>query len=366
MPTLVLFLAKLGLVTARFLIKNMKYAILIMFIVGAVLSPGTDPVGQIAMAGPMFLLYLFSILLAWLFGKKRTPRGGVTRARSPAPRQLCSATIRSPREPRWRGCACIGAARRSGAADLRRRRTPPPGARAAALAALEGSKDARAVAVGAAGAGRPRRRRRRWPPSACCADGSPRNRAREALEALTVAALDRERDGAVRLAALDALSDLPAHLVAPIRATSALEHRRAAAGRRRRGAASGWRRRATAPRWPAVHDALSAAREAERTAADARRDEWRACPRRRPRRPGAPRQSRLALYDLRETFGAAAAPLPLDFLTAVAQRGRRHLPGAAGARLGGARGEPWWRSAPRGSGGRHRRARRADRPPRER
>jgi sec-independent protein translocase protein TatC len=74
MPTLVLFLAKLGLVTARFLIKNMKYAILIMFIVGAVLSPGTDPVGQIAMAGPMFLLYLFSILLAWLFGKKRAPR----------------------------------------------------------------------------------------------------------------------------------------------------------------------------------------------------------------------------------------------------------------------------------------------------
>lgn len=76
MPTLVLFLAKLGLVTARFLIKNMKYAILIMFIVGAVLSPGTDPVGQIAMAGPMFLLYLFSILLAWLFGKKRAPREG--------------------------------------------------------------------------------------------------------------------------------------------------------------------------------------------------------------------------------------------------------------------------------------------------
>ena len=74
MPTLVLFLAKLGLITPRFLIKNMKYAILIMFIVGAVLSPGTDPVGQIAMAGPMFLLYLLSIVLAWLFGKKRSPR----------------------------------------------------------------------------------------------------------------------------------------------------------------------------------------------------------------------------------------------------------------------------------------------------
>jgi sec-independent protein translocase protein TatC len=73
MPTIVLFLAKMGVITARFLIRNMKYAILIMFIVGAVLSPGTDPVGQVLMAGPMFLLYLISIGLAWIFGKKKTP-----------------------------------------------------------------------------------------------------------------------------------------------------------------------------------------------------------------------------------------------------------------------------------------------------
>jgi len=73
MPTLVLFLARMGLVTARFLIRNMKYAILIMFIVGAVLSPGTDPVGQVLMAGPMFILYVISIGLAWMFGKKKTP-----------------------------------------------------------------------------------------------------------------------------------------------------------------------------------------------------------------------------------------------------------------------------------------------------
>jgi sec-independent protein translocase protein TatC len=71
MPTLVLFLAKMGIITARFLIRNMKYAILIMFIVGAVLSPGTDPVGQVLMAGPMFILYVISIGLAWMFGKKK-------------------------------------------------------------------------------------------------------------------------------------------------------------------------------------------------------------------------------------------------------------------------------------------------------
>jgi sec-independent protein translocase protein TatC len=73
MPALVLFLAKLGLVTARFLWKNFKYAILIIAIVGAVLSPGTDPVGQVALAVPMIFLYMLSIALAWIFGKKRKP-----------------------------------------------------------------------------------------------------------------------------------------------------------------------------------------------------------------------------------------------------------------------------------------------------
>ena len=78
MPTLVLFLARMGVITARFLIRNMKYAILIMFIVGAVLSPGTDPVGQVLMAGPMFILYLISIAFAWMFGKKKAATADAT------------------------------------------------------------------------------------------------------------------------------------------------------------------------------------------------------------------------------------------------------------------------------------------------
>jgi sec-independent protein translocase protein TatC len=73
MPTVVALLARLGLVTAGFLWKHFKYAFLAIFIIGAVLSPGTDPVGQIAMAGPMTVLYLISIVFAWMFGKKRTP-----------------------------------------------------------------------------------------------------------------------------------------------------------------------------------------------------------------------------------------------------------------------------------------------------
>ncbi|MGH6885530.1 MAG: twin-arginine translocase subunit TatC [Geminicoccales bacterium] len=72
MPTVVLFLARMGMITARFMIRNFKYAVLIIFIASAVLSPTGDAFVQTAMAGPMILLYLLSIGLAWLFGKKKT------------------------------------------------------------------------------------------------------------------------------------------------------------------------------------------------------------------------------------------------------------------------------------------------------
>ncbi|MGH9350323.1 MAG: twin-arginine translocase subunit TatC [Vicinamibacterales bacterium] len=72
MPTVVLFLARMGVITARFMIKNFKYAILIIFILAAVLTPTADAIVQTAMAGPMIGLYLISIGLAWLFGKKKS------------------------------------------------------------------------------------------------------------------------------------------------------------------------------------------------------------------------------------------------------------------------------------------------------
>ena len=71
MPTVVALLARLGLVTAGFMWRNFKYAILGIFIIGAVLSPGTDPVGQLAMSVPMVALYVISIVFAWVFGKKK-------------------------------------------------------------------------------------------------------------------------------------------------------------------------------------------------------------------------------------------------------------------------------------------------------
>jgi sec-independent protein translocase protein TatC len=71
MPTVVFFLARMGLVSARFLLRNIKYAVLIIFIAAAVLTPTGDVVTQSLMAAPMMVLYLISILIAWIFGKKK-------------------------------------------------------------------------------------------------------------------------------------------------------------------------------------------------------------------------------------------------------------------------------------------------------
>lgn len=71
MPVVVFVLARFGLVTPTFLIKNIKYAILIIFVVAAVASPGQDPASQLLFAAPMLVLYLISIGVAWVFRKKK-------------------------------------------------------------------------------------------------------------------------------------------------------------------------------------------------------------------------------------------------------------------------------------------------------
>jgi sec-independent protein translocase protein TatC len=73
MPTLVYFLARLGLVSARFLLRQFKYAVLVIFIIAAVITPTGDPMTQTVFAAPMILLYVVSILIAWVFGRKRQP-----------------------------------------------------------------------------------------------------------------------------------------------------------------------------------------------------------------------------------------------------------------------------------------------------
>ena len=71
MPTLVYFLARVGAVTAGFLARNTKYAILIIFIVAAVLTPTGDPATLTLMAVPMIALYGLSIGIAWAVAPRR-------------------------------------------------------------------------------------------------------------------------------------------------------------------------------------------------------------------------------------------------------------------------------------------------------
>lgn len=76
MPTLVLFLARVGMLTAGFMLRNTKYAILIIFIVAAVLTPTGDPATLTLMAAPMLVLYALSIGIAWVVAPRRKDDDG--------------------------------------------------------------------------------------------------------------------------------------------------------------------------------------------------------------------------------------------------------------------------------------------------
>jgi sec-independent protein translocase protein TatC len=71
MPALVYALAKMGLVTWRFLVRHFKYAILIIFIAAAVITPSGDMLTQTLFAAPMIGLYIISIGIAFVFGKRK-------------------------------------------------------------------------------------------------------------------------------------------------------------------------------------------------------------------------------------------------------------------------------------------------------
>jgi sec-independent protein translocase protein TatC len=72
MPAITYVLARIGIVSAGLLLKSWKFAIIIILIVAAVISPTGDIPNMMLFAAPMMVLYLISIFVAWSFGKKRT------------------------------------------------------------------------------------------------------------------------------------------------------------------------------------------------------------------------------------------------------------------------------------------------------
>lgn len=71
LPLVIYFLAQIGLVTAVYLRRMIKYAVVIIFIVAGIITPGPDVISQLAVAVPLLLLYIISIFLAARVDKKR-------------------------------------------------------------------------------------------------------------------------------------------------------------------------------------------------------------------------------------------------------------------------------------------------------
>jgi sec-independent protein translocase protein TatC len=71
MPAITYVLARIGIVSAEFLISSWKIAIVVILIVAAVVSPTADIPNMMLFAMPMMGLYVISIFIAWFFGKKR-------------------------------------------------------------------------------------------------------------------------------------------------------------------------------------------------------------------------------------------------------------------------------------------------------
>lgn len=221
-----------------------------------------------------------------------------------------------------------------------------PAARAAALRALEGSaaRSAQAVALTAL--------RDDNETVALAAIGVLRgclaaDQGVAVLDALSAVALDRDRPSGVRFAALDAVSQLPRDIVQPLAALmegGSSDGAAVEAGDGEPSAAREWL--AAQPKAPLslVHDLIVYSREQERREkAAGRKQDWLVT-RGAAHALLARRGSRVALYDLREAFDAAATPLPLDFLTAVAAIGDADTLEALARSWTAAPNEAWWRT----------------------
>jgi sec-independent protein translocase protein TatC len=71
MPILVFFLAFMGIMTPSFMVKNFRYAILVIFVLAAIVTPTPDIVNMCVFAAPMLALYALSIGVAWIVHPKQ-------------------------------------------------------------------------------------------------------------------------------------------------------------------------------------------------------------------------------------------------------------------------------------------------------
>ncbi len=141
------------------------------------------------------------------------------------------------------------------------------------------------------------------------------------LDAITAIAVDRSRDARVRVAALSALSELPDHLVKPIR-DQAPPPESAGPSLEDPGAVREWIQAYGADATlSTLHELVTRTREREHAESSSRlREEWLQA-RGRAHQALAKRNSLVALYDVREAFEGATSALPQSFLSAASAIG---------------------------------------------
>ena len=76
MPAITYVLARIGLVSARLLVRSWKISLVVILIVAAIVSPTGDIPNMMLFAAPMAALYVVSIFIAWFFGRKRVTDTG--------------------------------------------------------------------------------------------------------------------------------------------------------------------------------------------------------------------------------------------------------------------------------------------------
>jgi sec-independent protein translocase protein TatC len=77
-PVLLVFLQIVGVLTPQTLIKGWRYAILTVFVIAAVITPSGDPYSMLALALPMTLFYLLSVLIGYLFQRRKRAAGATS------------------------------------------------------------------------------------------------------------------------------------------------------------------------------------------------------------------------------------------------------------------------------------------------
>jgi HEAT repeat protein len=169
-----------------------------------------------------------------------------------------------------------------------------------------------------------------------------RERGTRVLDALTSVALAQDRDPGLRLAALDAIGELPRHLVAPVFERVAIGAPPVAGSDDLHVLQEWLAEHGNAP-LSEIHALIARLRDSERTEGSAIRREQSLRVRGAAHAVLATRGSTVALYDLRETFDAATTLLPLDYLTAVAAIGDASCLEPMARAWAAVPGESWWR-----------------------